>query len=176
MKRNVFTAVITAAALLSSTAYAADGAVKFTGEVIDEQCTVDIGGASPMEVPLGRVSKAVFKATAGTDASTTKFTIILKDCPATLTNAKVKFEGAPDPTDTALLAIDAVTGAATGVAIKLMTADKAQLGLHQTNSYSYALESGKDNKLDFYAAYRSTSATVGVGPANAVANFTINYD
>lgn len=175
MKKILVAAAIASVVSIPS-AFAFDGAVKFTGEVIDEQCTVDIGGTSPMEVPLGRVAKSVFGGAAGTDASTTKFTIVLKNCPSTLTKAKVKFEGNAEASDSSLLAIDKVSGAATGVAIKLMTADKAALGLHQTNDYSYTLSSTADNKLDFYAAYRSTSATVGVGPANAVANFTINYN
>jgi major type 1 subunit fimbrin (pilin) len=43
-------------------------------------------------------------------------------------SAKVRFDGTPDMTNTDLLAIDtSVAGAATGVAINLMTADKADL-------------------------------------------------
>jgi major type 1 subunit fimbrin (pilin) len=101
---------------------------------------------------------------------------VLKNCPVTVTNAKVRFDGTPDATNASLLAIDSsAAGAATGVAINLMTADKADLPLHGSNSYSYALSTA-DNTLSFYAQYISTAATVTAGPANSVANFSVVYN
>ena len=95
----------------------------------------------------------------------------------TVTNAKVRFDGTPDPDNSNLLAIDSsVVGAATGVAINLMTADKADLPLHGSNGYSYILSSTADNTLNFYAQYMSTAATVVAGPANSVANFSVVYN
>lgn len=67
-------------------------------------------------------------------------------------------------------------GAATGVAINLMTADKADLPLHGSNSYIYPLSSTADNTLNFYAQYISTAASVTAGPANSVANFSVVYN
>ena len=102
---------------------------------------------------------------------------MLKDCPATVTSAAVRFDGTPDAADSTLLAIDSsVAGAATGVAINLMTADKADLPLHGTNGYSYTLTDAADNTLDFYAQYESTVASVTAGPANSVANFSVVYN
>ncbi|MDV7021138.1 fimbrial protein [Atlantibacter subterranea] len=166
---SAFAAVL---ALSSASAFAIDGTVNFTGEILDAACTVDIGTNNTMSVDLGKVVKTTFAAT-GDTASTTKFTIKLKDCPAAVTSAKVKFEGTPDATDSTLLG---VTGTATGVAIQLMTADKTALGLHQVNNYSYPLTATVVNNLDFYAAYKSTAATVSAGTANAVSNFTVNYN
>ena len=95
----------------------------------------------------------------------------------TVTNAKVRFDGTPDATNASLLAIDSsAAGAAIGVAINLMTADKADLPLHGSNSYSYALSSTADNTLSFYAQYISTAATVTAGPGNSVANFSVVYN
>ena len=94
-----------------------------------------------------------------------------------MTNAKVRFDGTPDATNSSLLAIDSsAAGAATGVAINLMSADKADLPLHGSNSYSYVLSSTADNTLSFYAQYISTAATVTAGPANSVANFSVVYN
>lgn len=101
----------------------------------------------------------------------------MKNCPVTVTNAKVRFDGTPDLTNASLLAIDtSVAGAATGVAINLMTADKADLPLHGSNSYIYPLSGTADNTLNFYAQYISTAASVTAGPANSVANFSVVYN
>jgi len=176
MKKNVIAvAFATLAALSASSVFAADGTVNFTGEIIDEACTVDIGTSDALTVNLGKVAKSSFSA-AGDDASTTKFTMTLKDCPAAITAAQVKFDGTNDATDSSLLALTDETGVATGVAIALMTADKADLGLNAVNDYSYTLAADTENKLDFYAAYRSTSDTVVAGKANAVATFSVNYN
>jgi len=89
----------------------------------------------------------------------------------------VRFDGTPDVTNSSLLAIDSsITGAATGVAINLMTADKADLPLHDNNGFSYVLNSATENVLDFYAQYISTASAVTAGPANAVANFSVVYN
>ncbi len=69
-----------------------------------------------------------------------------------------------------------MAGAATGVAINLMTADKADLPLHGSNGYTYMLSSSADNTLNFYAQYISTTASVTAGPANSVANFSVVYN
>lgn len=172
MKKIVIAAV---AAMSASSAMAFDGTVKFTGEVLDQACAVNIGTDNTLTVDLGKVAKTAFNGV-GSEASTTKFTINLKDCPASVTSARVKFDGTADAADATLLALENTADKAKGVAIKLMTADKAPLNLHSVNSYSYALKSTEENKLDFYAAYRSTAETIEAGKANSVANFTVNYN
>ncbi|HHA2009522.1 TPA: fimbrial protein [Enterobacter mori] len=176
MKKNIIAAAIVATAALSmSNAFAAAGTVNFNGEILDAACTVDVGSQN-QTVELGKYNKSEFTA-AGDVTAATKFNIVLKDCPATVTSASVRFDGTPDVTDSKLLAIDSsVSGAATGVAINLMSADKAQLPLHGSNGYSYPLVETADNTLDFYAQYKSTSDTVTAGPANSVANFSVVYN
>ncbi|WP_039029624.1 fimbrial protein [Leclercia adecarboxylata] len=176
MKKNIIAAAIVATAALSmSNAFAAAGTVNFNGEILDAACTVDVGSQN-MTVELGKYNKSEFAA-AGDVSAATKFDIVLKDCPATVTSASVRFDGTPDAADSSLLAIDSsVAGAATGVAINLMTADKADLPLHGSNGYSYTLTSDEDNTLDFYAQYKSTADDVTAGPANSVANFSVVYN
>lgn len=176
MKKNIIAAAIVATAALSmSNAFAAAGTVNFNGEILDAACTVDVGSQN-QTVELGKYNRSEFPS-AGSVSAATKFNIVLKDCPATVTSASVRFDGTPDTTDSTLLAIDSsVAGAATGVAINLMTADKAPLPLHGSNGYSYALSSSTDNTLDFYAQYKSTVAAVTAGPANSVANFSVVYN
>ncbi|EOI2493050.1 MULTISPECIES: fimbrial protein [Enterobacter] len=175
MKKNIIVAAFTATVALSmSNAFAAAGTVNFTGEILDAACTVDVGSQN-QTVELGKYNKSEFSA-AGDTTAAKKFNIVLKDCPDTITAAHVAFDGKPDATDSNLLAIDSsVSGAATGVAINLMTADKADLGLHGDNGYRYTLTTD-DNTLDFYAQYKSTSDTVTAGPANSVANFSVVYN
>lgn len=177
MKKSLIAITIAATAAFSlSSAFADEGTVHFTGEILDQACTVDIGANAEMTVNLGRVAKTAFNGAGTTPASATLFNIVLKDCPATVSSAKVKFAGNPDGTDSNLLAIDEVSGAASGVAIKLMTADRTALGLHQVNDYSYPLVSTAPNTLPFYATYIATDDTVTAGPANSDATFTVNYN
>ena len=176
MKMNFIAIAVAATAAVSmSNAFAAAGTVNFTGEILDKACTVDVDSQN-QTVALGSYNKSEFTA-AGSITAAKKFSIVLKDCPATVTSAHVRFDGTPEPTDSTMLAIDSsVSGAATGVAINLMSADKNQLPLHSENSYRYTLTSDADNTLDFYAQYKSTAATVTAGPANSVASFSVVYN
>ena len=178
MKKNIIAAAIVATAALSlSNAFAAtgEGTVNFNGEILDAACTVDVGSQN-QTVELGKYNKSAFAA-AGDVTAATKFDIVLKDCPASVTAASVRFDGTPDATDSTLLAVDSsVAGAATGVGINLMTADKADLPLHGSNDYRYTLTDASDNTLNFYAQYKSTADSVTAGPANSVANFSVVYN
>ncbi|ENE1421906.1 fimbrial protein [Salmonella enterica] len=176
MKVNFLTAALAASsALFMSNAFAAAGTVNFSGEILDAACDVDVASKN-QTVILGTYNKSEFTAV-GDKTAAKKFDIVLKNCPSSVTSAKVRFDGTPDASDSTLLAIDtSVAGAATGVAINLMTADKADLPLHGVNSYSYPLSSTQDNTLAFYAQYESTAASVTAGPANSVANFSVDYN
>ncbi|CAM7812627.1 fimbrial protein [Enterobacter asburiae] len=176
MKKNIILAMVaTGSALMMGNALAAAGTVNFNGNILDSACDVAVASQNQVVV-LGDYNKTEFPAT-GSRTAATKFDIVLKNCPVTVTSAKVRFDGTPDLTNADLLAIDtSVAGAATGVAINLMTADKADLPLHGSNSYSYALSSSADNTLNFYAQYISTAASVTAGPANSVANFSVVYN
>lgn len=174
-KMMVMAALAASSALTATTVFAAAGTVNFAGNILDSACDVDIASQNQVVV-LGDYYKTEFTAT-GARTPATKFNIVLKNCPVTVTSAKVRFDGTPDISNSNLLAIDSsVAGAATGIAINLMTADKADLPLHGTNAYTYMLSSTADNTLDFYAQYISTAATVVAGPANSVANFSVVYN
>lgn len=176
MKLKVIKAGLTAAiALSASHVYASAGTVNYTGEILDAACTVDVA-SQDQTVDLGEYSKSVFSSV-GSTTEAKKFDIVLKNCPAAVTTAKVRFDGKPETSDSTLLALDnTVYGAATGVAINLMTADKTQLPLHGSNNYSYTLSSSQDNTLAFYAQYKSTSTTVVAGKANSAAQFSVIYN
>ncbi|CAI1999561.1 fimbrial protein [Serratia fonticola] len=175
MKKNIIAATLAAAALTSVSAVAADGQVKFTGEIIDAACTVTNSPANPLSVVMGKVAKSAF-AQSGDKAAATKFTLKLTDCPGTVSSATVKFDGTSVNGDNSILALTQDAGTATGVGIQLSDDSNTVLPLF-TASKSYALQSGSViNNLDFVARYISTAASVTPGPANATANFSINYN
>jgi len=184
MNKNMMAmAMAVTAALGMTSASAADGQINFTGEIIESACQVVNSASAPLDVTLGKVSKTAFNG-AGSTAAPTKFTLQLKSCPATVSSATVKFDGTAVDSDNSVLALTQVSGGATGVGIQLTDASQKVLPLF-TESAPYPLTAstagssgGSDvvNSLDFIARYVATAATVTVGPANAVANFTVNYN
>lgn len=167
--------------LLSQGAFAADGTINFTGEIVDAPCSISPNSQN-MTVPLGKVSRTAFDgATAGTavvgkKATPAKFTIDLLGCGATAKGATVTFTGTAD-TDATLLRLanagQVGVGAASGVAIELGDSAGTKIPLGQ-ESGQYVLGLG-DNSLKFQAAYIATKTAVTVGPANATAQFTVAY-
>lgn len=92
MKRNIIGGAFTLASLmLAGHALAEDGVVHFVGEIVDTTCEVTSDTADQI-VPLGKVSKNAFSGV-GSLASPQKFSIKLENCPATYTQAAVRFDG-----------------------------------------------------------------------------------
>lgn len=172
MKKNLIAVALLATTAFASSAFAADGQVNFTGSITDTACTVD-SSAKNLDVPLGNVASTAFAA-AGDVASSNHFTLVLKDCPAAVTSAAVRFDGNQVPGDNTVLALTDGANIATGVGVQISDAQNKVVPLY-TDSSSYALVSTGPNNLDFTARYISTAAKVTAGPANAVSQFTIIY-
>lgn len=174
MKKIFIASAIAAVSVLSSASVlASDGTVNFTGEVLDSACTVDIGANNTMNVDMGKVAKTAFTGK-GSTASYTKFDLKLTKCPATVTSATVKFDGTADAGDNSVLALTVEEGVATGVGIQLSDSADKVVSLGSPTS-SVTLAAG-DNVLPFYARYIQQAAAVTAGPANSVAQFTLNYN
>ncbi|WP_025123593.1 MULTISPECIES: fimbrial protein [unclassified Serratia (in: enterobacteria)] len=175
MKKNLIAVAVLASSAFAISAFAADGQVNFTGEIIDSACQVVNTPSNPLNVVLGKVAKTAFTGT-GSTAAATKFTLQLTNCPATVNTASVKFDGTSVNGDTTLLALTQESGVATGVGIQLADASNTVLPLYAA-SMAYPLVSGTaTNNLDFVARYIATAATVTAGPANSMASFTVNYN
>lgn len=172
MKKTVIVATLVAAAMGSVSAFAQDGRINFTGEVIDTACTVTNNISNPLNVTLGKVAKSTFT-TAGSVSSATKFTLALTGCPDGLSSVTVKFDGNSVPGNNDILA---VTGGATGLGVQLADSTMNVLPLNVA-SVSYPVTSGAAS-MDFVARYIATAdnANITSGQANATANFTINYN
>ncbi|TNV11216.1 type 1 fimbrial protein [Buttiauxella sp. B2] len=174
MKKNLIAAAVAAVTVLSAaSAFAADGTVNFTGEIIDTACTIDIGANNTMTVDLGHVARTSFTGV-GSTATATKFVLKAKDCPATVSSATVKFDGVGYVGDDSVLSLTPEAGVATGVAVQLSDASMAQVPLF-TASTAYPLQTSIENDLTFYARYIQMASVVTAGPANSVATFTLNY-
>lgn len=175
-------AALAATGLLSQGAFAADGTINFTGEIVDAPCSISPNSQN-MTVPLGKVSRTAFDgATAGTavvgkKATPSKFKIDLLGCGATAKGANVTFSGTADLDDATNLRIanagQVGVGSASGVAIELGDSAGTKIPLGSASG-TYVLGLG-DNSLNFQAAYVATKTAVTVGPANSVAQFTVAY-
>lgn len=175
MKKNLIAVAFAATAIMSTaSAFAAGGQVNFQGEIIDAGCTIVNTPSNPLTVTLGSVAKTEFTG-AGSTAAATKFTLQLTNCPATVHNAMVKFDGTNVSGDTSVLALTQESGVATGVGIQLSDDANTVLPLF-TSSKAYPLSSTADNNLEFVARYIATSSTVTAGPANSTADFSVTYN
>lgn len=156
-------------------AMAVDGEINFNGSVIDTACTMDVGTGNKMTVDLGEVAKSSFTGV-GSETTATEFNLSVKDCPAAVKSATVKFDGTSYNGDNTALALDAPeTGtAATGVGVQIKDSKDKVVSLFESFS-SYTLAEGA-NSLPFYASYVQKAATVVGGAANATAQFTLNYN
>lgn len=169
-KLALATAVV---AIVSTSVFADDGKINFTGLITDDACTVVNHMANPLTVALGTVSSKAFTG-AGSTAAPTRFEIDLTNCPATAKTAKVKFDGIADSGNTDILALTDEAGVATGVGIQLSDLSNAVIPLF-TASKSFDLTVG-DNSLPFIARYYATNDSVTPGVANSTSNFTIVYN
>ncbi|MEY0232489.1 fimbrial protein [Providencia manganoxydans] len=176
MKKNIIASLIAATSIFAiNNALAADGNIDFTGEIIDQACEL-ASGSDALTVNLGKVSKTAFKAP-GDTAAATKFTIKLTNCPATVSNASVKFDAETYLGDDSVIALKTDPNEAKGVGIQITDDVNAVIPLF-TASKQYTLQSGTGvvNNLDFRARYIAKDADVKPGIANGTATFTVNYN
>jgi major type 1 subunit fimbrin (pilin) len=174
MKKSILFGLVSAAVIggFANAANAADGTINFTGEIIDQTCTIDTASRN-LTVDLGRVSKSSLDGATGKKSSPTAFQLKLTNCPSTVKAAAIKFDGTADSNNNTLLKLTQETGVATGVGIEIADMTGTPIPLY-TASADYPLVVG-DNTLNFVARYVSTKAAVTTGPAKGVTQFTFNY-
>lgn len=158
--------------ITSNVAYAADGTINFTGNILDTACTVNTS-TSTQTVNLGDIARSTFSS-AGSVASPTAFNIILENCPASVNSASVRFGGTTNPDNSSLLSLSSGQ-TATGVGVALFEGDGSTQIPLSTPSNQIVLDPAAANTLKFVAKYMATSNTVTAGSANATTDFTITY-
>ncbi|CDG13950.1 fimbrial protein [Serratia bockelmannii] len=165
MKKYLVASALACAAI-SSSAFASDGVINFTGKIIDNACVVN----PTLNVQMGDVAAAAFK-NVGDESGARKFDLELKDCPANLSSAKVTLDGAADDNNTELFKLN--DGGATGLALRITGLDGKDV-IPGGSSAEAKLAEG-DNVLPFTAAYKSTDK-VTAGDANATIQFSVAYN
>ena len=164
-----------AATASTSGAQGAGGQVNFKGTITDASCNVD-ADSKGQDVDLGTWDKSYLSA-AGTETTKTAFHIKVADCPDSVKQVSVLFDGQKDQQMPELLA---VTSGATGVGIKLYEYDQSKQIIPGSVSEKQPVTSGSSGNgsadLIFYADYEATGATVASGAADGVADFNMIYN
>ncbi|HIE0705804.1 fimbrial protein [Serratia nevei] len=166
MKKYLVASALACAAI-SSSAFAADGVINFTGKIVDNACVV----SPTLNVQMGDVAATAFKNVGDEAAGHGKeFFLELKDCPANLKTATVQLDGEADADNKDLFKLTA--GGATGLALRIKGPN--QDIVPGGKSEVLTLQEGA-NLLGFGAIYKSTDK-VTAGDANATIQFSVSYN
>jgi major type 1 subunit fimbrin (pilin) len=172
MKQILLTVLVAGSSLIAQNmAHASDGTVSFSGNIISTACTVDAGSAN-MKVTLGDVVSSSL-ASSGSKSSPTAFQIKLTECPDSVANVAVKFDGASDAVNTDLLKLDPGQ-TATNVGIEIADVSGTPIPLHTLSPLFPVDTVAHTAVLDLTGRYVATGAA-GAGTANGTSQFTINY-
>lgn len=171
-------------ALSSTSVYAegeatGDGVIHFTGNIVNASCVIDgDSGGKELTVALGTFPITDF-AESGMTSPPVDFDIKLKDCPVKtdgLPAVQLTFEGATVSGNNTILALSGAD-AATGIGIVVNYAGTALTLDGSADQVAVDLPdvAGSGARESFTAHYKSTSATVTAGPANADLTVNILY-
>ncbi|UNK24182.1 fimbrial protein [Yersinia intermedia] len=165
---------------LSSSAFAIDGTIQFTGAFTDSPCEININGStttgsSSASVVLDTWNVTNYKSNVGATTDLKPITISLSGCPAK-TQANIQFNGTVNTTNPKLFAIQTGADAASNVGIALYSSSNtADIITPNTRDLSIPL-TAQDGEKIIYASYMTTGADVGQGEANADVTIDISYE
>lgn len=172
-------------AALPGAAFAGDGDITFTGQIVDTACTFtgfnNETNKLSTTMALETVTPSSFRSGTNSYAGMKNFTVDLKDCSTTAaTNAVVHFSGTPDPTNGLILKnISTADGAAGGVGIAILEDDGVSLVDINggTAARAQPLTTG-NTVLHYKVAYKASDSTptVTAGPISAKAYIDIAYN
>lgn len=152
------------------------GTINLTGSIVNTPCTIEVSSAS-QTVNLGQYRADAFSGN-GAVSAPVSFDINLLDCAAeTYQSVSVTFTGATiDGNSKALQLVteQASDTTASGVGIQI-TQDNVPLVVDGSSESKKLNFSEGQNRMRFAAQYVALSETVTPGAANAVADFTLNY-
>ncbi|WFZ83772.1 type 1 fimbrial protein [Citrobacter freundii] len=176
-------------ALSAGSAWATDGTIEFTGEILTSTC--EFANGDTINVELGHYAAAQFK-TIGDRSPAIPVDIPLKNCPTaewlhvdgTTDNSfqlwlETRAGGTVADHDD-LVAVSSIDTAATGVGIRIDRAsDGTQMSLNKLTppEVSFTPETDGTTTVGLQAYYVSTidSAQITPGEANATVDVTIDY-
>ncbi|WP_337261278.1 MULTISPECIES: fimbrial protein [unclassified Serratia (in: enterobacteria)] len=175
MNKNLVAVAVLAASAFTANVFAADGQVNFTGTIIPQGCDISTSTKN-QTVDLGKIAASSFPS-AGSVSGSKGFSLVLSNCPDTVTAASVRFDGNQVPNNNSILQLTDPTAATTakGVGIQIADGNNKVINLYQDSTPQTLQPGTAINTLSFVASYISTAASVTPGAANAVSNFTIVY-
>lgn len=146
------------------------GKLTFSLSVVAKGCEFE---AADLEVVMGKMM-LMKPVTVGRVINEKNFVIELKDCDG-ISKAKVTMDGLPDTNDNSLFALDA--GGATGIALQIVDGK----GTKQIPKVAggTAIEwpvNGTTTQLNYKASYVVVNANATSGHANAMVNFSVEYE
>lgn len=174
MKKALLPVATLALSVAAFNAMAANGNVKFTGEIVQSTCKI-VDKDQSKEVFLGKYPTTAFP-TAGTVSGDKAFDISLEKCEAG--NYTLRFDGNTPDGHPDLLA---VTGGAVGVGVEILNNKGETLTISQEvmGPAEVTFASGGDKPgtatFNLRARYKSYQNQITAGQANSNATFTIAY-
>lgn len=189
MNKITKTMAVSLIALSAGSAWATDGTIEFTGEILTSTCEFSNGDA--IKVELGHYAAAQFKEI-GDRSPAIPVDIPLKNCPTTpwkhvdgTTDNSFQLwletrSGGTVANYDDLIAVSSMDTAATGVGIRIDRAsDGKQMSLNKltTPKVSFTPEADGTTTVGLQAYYVSTidSSLITPGEANASVDVTIDY-
>lgn len=155
-----FWGLVSVGLLSTSGAYASDGTITITGNVLDTTCTVSVnGGGSDATIVLPTVSKTALTGP-GDIAGTTDMNLNLSGCPDT-GSVRAYFEATNVSQSTGNL-FNTATNPADAVQVQVMNSDGTKIDLRNNNTNEFVAFSGTGTAVLFHSV-----AYVAIGPAGA---------
>ncbi|MFZ1874903.1 MAG: fimbrial protein [Chania sp.] len=173
MKKSLIATTLITGMALSSTVFAADGVIHFTGKVLDNVCNV----SPTLNVNMDDVSVDTL-GVVGDRVKPKDFVLTLTDCPASLTTAKIQLDGTADSSDLDIFQLDNAgqPGVASGIGLEIISEFGAVIVPGGTTD-PWALNTiTGTNTLPFKASYKRTNDTVTAGDANVSVQFSVLYN
>ena len=161
---------------LSSSVFAADGTVNFTGSITANTCTIDGStGAATKTVDLGSVPASALSAV-GQTAGNKAFSFVLTGCSAGAAKVAARFESlVASPTGYLALTNAGQAGVAQNVQVGIYDAAGTLQPVNGTvPTTSYVDVTSGNATLNYTAAYYATGQAT-VGTANAQVAYTLSY-
>lgn len=179
MKSQVRILAVLLAAAATQSAFASDGTINFSGELVDSTCVVTVNGQvapAAATVTLPKVSAALLK-TAKQTAGQTGFNIQLSACTGSSTTAAAYFEAGPgvNPLTNNLFS----KGAAKNVELQLIDATnnkEIKAGDYsQEKSTSHIQKNAAGSTILPYAVQYIATGEATAGTVIGTVTYSINY-
>lgn len=187
MKRFTQSVLAGLFALSASQAWATDGTIEFTGQILTSTC--EFADSDTINVELGHYAASQFKSV-GDKTPDIPVTIPLKNCPVApwehvdgVTDASFQLwletrSGGTVGTNNELIAVTGLDEPATGVGIRIDNDQGTQMAINKLNDPKLSFPiTGATMNINLLAYYVSTveSKDITPGEANATVDVTLDY-